>query len=72
MTAAAGVVTLENMPVTRDIEVVYAFTAVVNTPFQRVMQRLGMERIGEFDHPALPAGDWLQRHVLYRIALRKN
>lgn len=54
------------------IETVYSFTAVVNVPSQRVMQRLGMERVGEFDHPALPAGDWLQRHVLYRIALRKN
>lgn len=54
------------------IETVYSFTAVVNTPSQRVMQRLGMERIGEFDHPALPAGDWLQRHVLYRIDLRKD
>lgn len=55
------------------IETVYSFAAVVNTPSQRGMQRLGMERIGEFDHPALPAGDRLQRrHVLYRIDLRKD
>lgn len=50
------------------LETTYSFTAVVNTPSQRGIQRLGGKLIGEFDHPALPAGDWLQRHVLYRIA----
>lgn len=63
---------LEHARTALGIETVYSFTAVVNTPSQRVMQRLGMERIGEFDHPALPAGDWLQHHVLYRIALRRD
>jgi hypothetical protein len=33
------------------------------------MEKLGMLRDeGEdFDHPALPSGHWLARHVLYRL-----
>jgi ribosomal-protein-alanine N-acetyltransferase len=33
------------------------------------MGRLGMRRDanGDFDHPRLPAGHPLQRHVLYRL-----
>jgi hypothetical protein len=31
-----------------------------------VMERLGMDFDGEFDHPVLPEGHWLRRHVLYR------
>jgi hypothetical protein len=35
-----------------------------------VMERIGMQRdpVEDFDHPALPDGHPLQRHVLYRIA----
>jgi hypothetical protein len=29
------------------------------------MRRLGMNRIGEFDHPNLAEGHPLRRHVLY-------
>lgn len=49
---------------------IVAFTATVNLPSRRVMDRLGMTRdmAGDFDHPALPAGHPLQRHVLYRLA----
>ena len=45
---------------------IYSFTALQNLPSQRVMQRLGMEYRSEFDHPALPEGHPLRRHVLYR------
>ncbi len=31
------------------------------------MQRLGMSRADDFDHPTLPAGHPLRRHVLYRL-----
>ncbi|WP_418983558.1 GNAT family N-acetyltransferase [Alistipes sp.] len=55
----------------RGIGTVVAFTALGNLRSQRVMQRLGMKRVGEFDHPALPAGHPLLRHVLYRIGLDK-
>lgn len=46
---------------------IVAFTTVGNLRSQRVMQKIGMERAGEFDHPALTAGHPLLRHVLYRI-----
>lgn len=35
----------------------------------RVMQKIGMERVKEFDHPALPEGHPLRRHVLYCASL---
>lgn len=47
----------------------YSFTAVVNKPSERVMQKIGMVRVGEFDHPKLTADSPLRRHVLYRIEL---
>lgn len=43
---------------------VVAFTAVVNRPSWRVMERTGMRRVREFDHPRdLPPR--IRRHVLY-------
>ena len=30
------------------------------------MQKIGLQKIGEFDHPLVPAGHPLLRHVLYR------
>ena len=44
-----------------------AFTFVGNGRSRRVMQKLGMTCVGEFDHPALPEGHPLRRHALYRI-----
>ncbi|GAB3131714.1 GNAT family N-acetyltransferase [Microbispora hainanensis] len=48
---------------------VVSFTAVPNVRSQAVMRRLGMthDPAEDFDHPALPAGHPLRRHVLYRI-----
>jgi RimJ/RimL family protein N-acetyltransferase len=45
---------------------IVAFTVPANIPSQRVMQRLGMTRDGEFDHPRYDAIHPLCRHVLYR------
>ena len=47
---------------------IVSFTALANTRSIAVMERLGMRRDGEFDHPRLPAGHRLQRHVLYRTS----
>ena len=49
---------------------IVSFTAALNLPSQRVMQRLGMRRTttDDFLHPAIPVGHPLQRHVLYRQA----
>lgn len=45
---------------------VVSFTAVENARSEAVMQRLGMTRVGEFEHPRLPEDHRLRRHVLYR------
>ncbi|NOL44439.1 GNAT family N-acetyltransferase [Kribbella sandramycini] len=49
---------------------ILSFTATTNLPSQRVMQKIGMTRdeAGDFDHPRIPPGHRLQRHVLYRIS----
>jgi RimJ/RimL family protein N-acetyltransferase len=48
---------------------IVAFTTTRNVRSQAVMTRLGMvrDRAGDFDHPSLPEGSPLRRHVLYRI-----
>ncbi|MCM1355055.1 MAG: GNAT family N-acetyltransferase [Staphylococcus sp.] len=51
------------------IESLYSFTAEINKPSERVMQKIGMEKIGGFDHPRLSTDSPLCRHVLYRIKL---
>ena len=49
-----------------------AFTFVGNGRSRRVMQKLGMTCVGEFDHPALPEGHPRLRHALYRIRTMKK
>ena len=44
---------------------IVAITALANLPSQRVMERLGMARSVEFDHPLLAENSPLRRHVLY-------
>jgi RimJ/RimL family protein N-acetyltransferase len=48
---------------------VVAFTVPANVRSRAVMQRLGMvhDPGDDFDHPRLPPGHTLRRHVLYRI-----
>jgi ribosomal-protein-alanine N-acetyltransferase len=48
---------------------IVAFTAPANLRSQAVMRRLGMTRdpADDFDHPRVPAGHPLRRHVLYRL-----
>lgn len=46
---------------------VHSFTATVNQPSENVMVKIGMQRIGFFDHPKVEPGHPLRRHVLYRI-----
>ena len=49
-----------------EIKRLYSFTAKINVPSERVMQKIGMKKVGEFDHPKLPAESPLCRHVLYQ------
>lgn len=51
------------------IKRLYSFTARPNGPSERVMQKIGMAKVGEFNHPKLPADCPLLAHVLYRIDL---
>jgi len=52
------------------LEEVVSFTAPVNLRSQRVMQKLGMTRdpADDFDHPLVPPGHPIRRHVLYRLS----
>lgn len=48
---------------------VVAVTTPANEPSWRLMEKLGMTRDAraDFDHPAIPAGHRLSRHLTYRI-----
>jgi len=48
-------------------EQVYSFTSVLNNRSERVMQKIGMERVKTFEHPVLAVGDRLRLHILYQI-----
>lgn len=49
------------------VDQIVSFTALTNQRSQRVMERLGMNREREFDHPRVPEGHRLRRHVLYTL-----
>jgi len=53
-----------------DAAEIVAITVQDNAASWGLMERLGMVRDvgGEFDHPLVPEGDPLRRHILYRIA----
>ena len=50
-----------------ELNKIASMTALVNQPSERVMQKIGMERRGEFDHPKVPIANPLCRHVWYEI-----
>lgn len=52
------------------LEEIVSFTVTANRRSRRVMERIGMthDAPGDFDHPNLPEGDPLRRHVLYRLS----
>ena len=50
-----------------DIKELFSFTSLLNQRSERVMQKIGMERIREFDHPLVHGEHPLCRHVLYHI-----
>ena len=51
------------------LEEIVSFTTVGNVRSRRVMEKLGMtcDAADNFDHPSLPEGHALRRHVLYRL-----
>lgn len=68
-TEAAGLATTYGFETLGLAEIV-SFTAEANLRSRSVMERIGMRRdsADDFDHPALPQGHALRRHVLYRLA----
>jgi RimJ/RimL family protein N-acetyltransferase len=50
------------------LDEIVSFTVPGNRRSIAVMERLGMTQDGEFDHPRLPQGHELRRHVLYRLS----
>lgn len=55
---------------TAGLSEIVALTVPGNTRSRAVMARLGMTRTAsdDFDHPLVPAGHRLERHVLYRLS----
>ncbi len=54
---------------TLNLKEIVSFTAVANQRSRHVMEKIGMHHNLEddFDHPKLPEGHLLRRHVLYRM-----
>ncbi|MCR9232797.1 GNAT family N-acetyltransferase [Gimesia chilikensis] len=50
-----------------NLKQIVSFTVPSNIASRRVMEKIGMSYIDNFDHPGLPDNDPLQRHVLYSI-----
>lgn len=48
---------------------VYSFTSPLNVASETVMRKIGMKKIGNFEHPNLPDGHVLKLHLLYKIDL---
>jgi len=46
---------------------IYSFTAILNKRSERVMQKIGMTKVGTFEHPKMAVGHVLRPHVLYRV-----
>lgn len=51
------------------VDEIVSMTSVVNDRSRRVMEKLGMthDPADDFDHPRMPPGHRLERHVLYRL-----
>ena len=46
----------------------WSTTAVLNTPSQAVMRRIGMTESVRFEHPGVPDGSPLRPHVMFHLA----
>lgn len=51
---------------------VYSFAYPGNVASWKVMEKIGMKRIGEFEHPMVQEGHELRRHLLYKITNSTN
>jgi len=46
---------------------IFSFTSETNAPSRRVMEKIGLSHIADFDHPDLAEGSALRKHVLYKM-----
>ena len=44
-----------------------SWTVPANVRSRRVMERIGMSYVQDFEHPSIPDGSPVRRHVLYRL-----
>lgn len=56
---------------TLQFEKIYSFTSAINIKSEKLMQKIGMIKEGEFDHPNIPFDSALCRHVVYKIEKQK-
>lgn len=54
-----------------DMPELWSMTADTNTPSRAVMTRLGMRLHAHFEHPRVPSGSPVRRHVCYHLARRR-
>ena len=59
---------------TLKLKEIVSFTSVENRASRAVMEKIGMTHDGadDFDHPLLPEGHLLRRHVLYKIGSKNG
>lgn len=60
---------LDYMKSHMDYDKVYSWTSPLNKPSERIMQKIGMEKVGEFQHPLLDPEHRLSQHVIYRKSI---
>ena len=51
------------------IQEIYSFTSILNLPSEKVMQKIGMTKLSNFEHPNLEDGHNLRTHVVYKKIL---
>ena len=49
------------------LDELWSMTAVLNTPSQAVMRRIGMTWYADFEHPRIERGHRLRPHVVFRL-----
>ncbi|MDE3252735.1 MAG: GNAT family N-acetyltransferase [Bacteroidota bacterium] len=54
-----------------DLSEIVSFTSVHNHRSEKVMQKIGMQKTLEFNHPKIAPGHYLEKHVLYQISKEK-
>lgn len=50
-------------------DTIWSFTSLSNKSSERVMQKIGMTKVKEFPHPAIPDNHPLKEHLLYEYKI---